>query len=175
MPAFNTAIGFVLVFAGCQIPWFFVGSAGFLLGDFIGVTFQPVEKSWDLFINDIKYGILASLASFLHQKTAVIIGGGLHCAFLIYNLPDFLGWKMNWFSWPYYVVAAIAGMVFVYYIKTYAILTISTFSGAVLIAQNTHLGSISPVFTLFTLIFLGIATQFILLRHYQPPLDESTT
>jgi hypothetical protein len=175
MPAFKTAIGFVLVFTGSQIPWFFVGSAGFLLGDFVGTTNQLIEKTWDLFINDLKYGVLTSLVSFLHKRSTVIIGGGLHCAFLVYNLPNFLGWKMDWFSWQYYVIAAIVGILFVYFINTLAIMTISTFSGALLVAQNSTLGTISPWVMLIMMIFLGITTQFILLRYYQPPQDESTS
>ncbi len=175
MPAFKVAIGFVLVFAGCQIPWFFVGSAGLLLGDYVGTNIQHIAKTWDLFINDLKFGLLASLVTFLHKRTAGIIGGGLHCAFLVYNLPAFLGWNMDWFSWQYYIIAAVIGILLIYYINILAIVTISTFSGAVLVAQNSTLGSISPSVTLVTLIVLGIATQFILLRHYQPTQDESIT
>lgn len=175
MPGFKIAIGFVLVFAGCQIPWFFVGAAGLLLGDFIALYVLHIEKTRDIFIHDLKYGILASLVTLIHKRTATIIAAGLHSAFLIRNLPMLLGWDMGWFSWQYYVIAAAIGILLVYFVKTYAIVTISSFSGAVLIAQNTGLGAITPWFTVLALIVLGVATQFILLRHYNPELDDPNT
>lgn len=175
MPGFNIAIGLVLLFAGSQIPWFFVGAAGLLLGDFIALNIQNIETTWEIFINDLKYGVLAALITFLHKRTGIIIAAGLHSAFLIRNLPRSFGWNMDWFSWQYYVIAAVIGILLVYFISTFAIVAISSFSGAVLVAQNSNLGTISPWFTILLLSILGIAAQFILLRHYNPEQDDPKT
>lgn len=175
MPGLKMAIGLILIFAGCQIPWFFVGAAGLLLGDFIALYVQNIEKTWDILVHDLKYGVLGSLVAFLHKRTATIIAGGLYSAFLVRNLPAYLGWNMDWFSWQHYVIAAAIGILLVYFVNTLAIVTISTFSGAVMVAQYSDLGAISPWFTLVSLIVLGIATQFILLRYYNPEQDNPTT
>lgn len=175
MPIFKVTIGLVLVFLGCHIPWFFVAAAGLLLGDYIGSEFLHLTQTWNLFVNDIKYGILAFLVSFIHKRFTSIIGGRLLCAFLILNLPQLIGWNMDWFSWHYFIAAILIGIVAVYIFDVFAMMVISTFTGAVLISQNSNLGTISPLFTLIMLIFLGIATQFILLRYYQPTRDESTS
>lgn len=175
MPGFKIAVGFMLIFMGCQIPWFFAGAAGLLLGDFIALYVQNIEKSWDIFINDLKYGVMASLVTLLYKKLGVIIAAGIHSAFLIRNLPLTLGWKMDWFSWQYYVIAAAIGILFVYFIHTYTIVGLSSFSGAVLIAQNANLGAIAPWFIVLVLVFIGLATQFILLRYYNPEQDEPKT
>ncbi|MBN1537754.1 MAG: hypothetical protein JW908_13535 [Anaerolineales bacterium] len=175
MPGFKIAVGLVLLFAGCQIPWFFSGVAGLLVGDFIGLYIQNIEDTWELFINDLKYGLLGALLSFLHRRTISILAGGLHGAFLIRNLPLFLDLNMEWFSWQYYVIAIAIGILLVYFLNTFAILVISSFSGAVLVSQNSEFGSVSPLFSLIILVFLGVATQFILLRHYNPSQDEPAT
>lgn len=175
MPIFKMTIGFVLLFAGCHISWFFVGAAGLLLGDYIGSELLHLTQTWNLFSNDIKYGILASLIAFLHKRITTIIGGGLHCAFLVYNLPIFFGANMDWFSWLYFVIAFIIGVALIYFFDVFSIIVISSLSGAILVTQNSNLGTISPLFTLITLLFLGVATQFILLRYNYPSRDESTS
>lgn len=175
MPIFKMTIGFVLVFAGCHIPWFFVGAAGLLLGDYIGSEFLHLTQTWNIFSNDIKYGILFSLAAFLHKRITTMIAGGLHCAFLVYYFPLFFGSNMDWFSWHYFILAFIIGIALVYFFDVFSIIVISTFSGAILVSQNSDLGTVSPIYTMITLLFLGVATQFVLLRYNYPTRGESAS
>lgn len=171
MDSLKIVVGFLLLLAGSQLYWFSVVVAGIIIGDYIELQSIKFLDQFASLSNSIKYSLLGVVFSITVKPFAVLATGFIMGGFLSYNLPDILGWKTDWFSWPYFVLAGILATLFLWFFYSFTMILITSFTGSIIIVESSALRSFNTEAMLVLFLFLGVATQFLLMNYSEPTLD----
>jgi hypothetical protein len=171
MDALLVIIGFIILTAGHQVNWMFVGSVGFVIGSFMVRQYRVVHTELESIIFSLTSGLLGSMLVVYLRKWIVILASMICGVYICYYLPVALGWNTAWISWPYLLLAALSSGLLVLVWGALPLILISTLMGTTLIIRHIHLTSVTPL-TLFTVLLLfGLITQW-LLWQYSVPVEE---
>jgi hypothetical protein len=171
MDSLKIVIGFILMLAGSQIYWLVIAVAGFIIGDYVEVQSIRFLDNLGALRESVKYSLLGVILSIAAKPVAILTAGFTLGGFLCFNLPDVLGWRTDWFGWPYFVLAGSIVALLMFFFYAYTMILVTSLSGAVIIIQNTNLASLTPEFMLLLFVVLGFASQFLLSNYNEPTLD----
>lgn len=171
MDSLKITIGFILMLAGSQIYWLVIALTGFIIGDYIEVQSIRFLDNLATLSESIKYSLLGVILSITAKPVASLATGFTLGGFLCFNLPDTLGWRTDWFDWPYFVLAGIIVVALMFFFYAYTMILVTSLSGAVIIIQNANLARLSTEFMLLLFTVLGFACQFLLSNYNEPTLD----
>ena len=110
----NLLVGAVLLTAGRQFFWLFVGCIGFAAG------LQYAPGLWDitspllLILLSIVTGIVGALLSVIFQKIAIGLAGFAGGGFMAVNLLRFLDLESETLFWLSYIVGGIIGAILLF-------------------------------------------------------------
>ena len=165
-------IGFILLVAGHQSSWLFVGGISFVLGSQIAEQLNFVHNEIERIIVAFTSAILGSLLVVYMKKLLIIlatfVSGGYVCMFL----PRTLGWDTTWINWIYVLAAAIASAVITLIWGSMPVILISSLVGATLVVEHLQFGSISPTGLFIVLFIFGLVTQWILWHYGKADTEE---
>ncbi len=157
----NLILGGVLLVAGRKLFWLFVGAAGFVTGIQLTSRVWHGNEGLAIIVGLVIGFIFALLAIFL-QRVAIGIAGFLSGAYILSALATMLG--MNT-SLVVYILGGVVGLMLVSYLFDWAIITLSSLAGALLItelfSQQRGIGGLAFVI----LLIAGVVIQGTTLRN----------
>ena len=163
-------VGIALLILGRKAFWLFVGGVGFVLGMTVATRVVRVEPYWIALGVAVIAGLLGALWALYMQQVAVGVAGFLVGGYLALNLVRTLGWDLErllsspYGPWLAFIVGGILCAVLVGVLFEWALIVLSSITGAYLIAQaiQVHPGTKALLFAVLAAI--GVVIQAILLR-----------
>lgn len=153
------AAGILLLFFGKKAFWMFVAIIGFLLGvefapQILGGQTQSVYLTVSLIV-----GLLGALLAILLQKFAVGLAGLVAGGYITYSLMQMAVLDVGQYQWMILVAGALLGAVLAGSMFDWAMILITSASGAVLIYQGANIDSAYAYIVFAGLVLLGIIVQ----------------
>jgi uncharacterized membrane protein len=154
----NLVIGIMLLLFGRELFWLFVGVAGFLIGIDLATRFFVGSDSTRLVIA-LAIGIVGAISAILFYKAAVAVAGFVVGGYLSLDLVRQLVAPARSFDWGPYVIGGILGAVMILLLLNWALIVLSSCSGASLIVHSMTPppGNLLVVYAL--LVVMGILVQ----------------
>jgi hypothetical protein len=160
-------IGTSMLFFGRRLFWLFVGAAGFIFGIHVARLLLHGRPEWATIALALAAGLLGALLAMFLQRFAIAAAG-----FVLggYVLPWFVGqkgWGTGHSYWIPVLIGGIAGLLLVSVLFDWALIILSSVSGAVLIIEPLHLhgGMPARLFLAALLIGVGVGVQAGLMRN----------
>ena len=129
-------LGIMLLMLGRKLFWLFSGAIAFVFGvEFLPLVFRglPQHIVW---IIALVLSIIAIILSFIVQKAGIGIAGFMAGGYVAMSIVNELGIAMPWLSpWVLFAVGGIIGAVLVLILFDWALIFLSSCSGAFLIVQ----------------------------------------
>lgn len=172
MQALFIVIGFLILFAGNQLSWLFVGAAGFLFGHYLAVEQKLARALLDTLIYSLAAGLLGILLFYYLKRFTLALAGFIAGVYVTTYLPGVLSWDLPWLKW---YIAIIIGLIFslaIFFSSPFPLIVASSLLGATLIAQYLNVSGITPTAMFFIFLAIGILAQFVLMQ-YSPISDSS--
>ena len=151
-------LGALLLLFGRKLFWLFVAAAGFLLGFTYAPEFLGIHSENGALIAGLVCGVAAGIIAVFIQKIAISVAGFAATGFLAMNYSESLFHLVGDVRWVVFVVAGIIGVLLVHWLFDWTLIVVSSFVGATLIAQGTHLQN--SYWLVVLLAALGIVIQY---------------
>jgi hypothetical protein len=171
MSVILVVIGFILLVAGHQGSWLYVGGVTFVIGSLLGEQLNIVRKELDMIIFSFTSGVLGALLVVYLRKIMVILAAFLSGGYICYFLPEALGWDTSWINWVIVLLVGLACAVMTLIWGALPLILVSTLLGATLIIQNMSIASVGPIGMFIVLAMFGLVAQWVL-WHYSKPDTE---
>lgn len=155
---FPILLGALLLFFGRKVFWLFVGAVAFMAVMTIAPRYVHHHESLVFYIA-FGVGVVAAGAGFFLQKIAIRLAGFLAGGFVFFNVwqkfasVDSLPW------WLPFVIGGILGAVLLSFLIEWALIVLSSVTGAFLILQNPNLSSNLYIGLIVILAVIGIVAQ----------------
>jgi hypothetical protein len=172
-------VGIGLLILGRKAFWLFVGGVGFVLGLYVATRIVPVSQGWLVLVLALVGGLLGALLAVVLQHIAVGLAGFVAGGYVAMNVVDMSGWEVGrrlpgaWENWLVFIVGGIIFAVLIGVLFEWALIILSSITGATLITQSLQLQAslLLPLFVV--LVATGILVQALLYRaersHPPPP------
>ena len=164
MDTLKILMGAVVLILGRKLYWLFVAVVGFVLGIALATRFLSAGPQWVILIIALAAGLLgALLAVFLQQATIAVAGliGGGYAGFILAGMA---GWDAGRLVWVPIIIGGILGVVLVVALFEWALIILSSLTGAGLIVEATHFRPPIAGLLFVALLIVGIAVQAGLMR-----------
>jgi hypothetical protein len=171
MSVILVVIGFILLVAGHQGSWLYVGGVTLLIGSLLADQLNIVRKEIDMIVFSFTSGVLGALLVVYLRKFMVVLAAFISGGYICYFLPEALGWDTSWINWVIVLLVGLACAVMTFIWGALPLILISTLLGATLIVQNMRIASVGPVGMFIVLTIFGLVAQW-LLWHYSKPDTE---
>jgi len=152
-------VGAVLLLAGRNLYWFFVGVTGFLAGFALASQYLTSQPAWMVFFIALLAGVFGSLLAVALQRLAVAIGGFLAGGYLALAFLNLFGWEAGGLTWLAFLLGGIIAAALVAAAFDWAIILLSSLIGATLVLRPFDLGQLLSGLAFVALLVIGIAVQ----------------
>jgi hypothetical protein len=157
------ALGIALLCAGRRLFWLFVGAAGFFAGmQLAGPIFKPRDPAVVLAIALVA-GVIGAVLALVLQKLAIGLAGFAVGAYVVGVLVRGAGMQQSWI-WIASLAGGIVGAILVLAVFDWALIALSSLSGAVLLSEALRLRGGTGGLVVLALAVAGILIQSRLLR-----------
>ncbi len=150
--------GLLLIF-GRKLFWLFVAIVGFLIGMMYIPELLPGQPDQVILTISLIAGLLGALLSVLLQKLAVGLAGFAAGAYISYYLLQHLTLNVGDFQWLAILAGALIGAVLAGSMYDWALILITSASGAVAIAQHLPISMPISAVIVIGLFIAGIVAQ----------------
>lgn len=155
----NLCIGLFLIFIGRRLFWLFVACVGFTVGYHVAHNVLAVQSPVLILAASILSGLAGAVIAIFFQKTAILIAGFSAGGYFTLSLCSrFFNWPGPW-VWLLVIIGGIAGAVILFFIFDWALIFLSSLTGATLIVQTTALNPWVDTALFLVLFSVGIAFQ----------------
>ena len=155
----NILIGLILLFAGRRLFWLFVACVGFASGYHYAQQIWAIHSPVLLLMLSIATGAVGAIIAILFQKAAIVIAGFAAGGYIVMTLFDTIAGLSSQMVWLPYVLGGIIGAIILFFIFDWALIFLSTFTGATLIAQIAPFNPWIEIALFLVLVIGGIAIQ----------------
>ena len=132
----NILIGLVLLFAGRRLFWLFLACVGFASGYHYAQQIWAIHSPVPVMILAIAVGALGAIIAILFQKAAIVLAGFAAGGYIVLIVLDqFAGFRAPT-VWLPYIIGGIIGAIFMFLVFDWALIFLSTLTGATLIVQR---------------------------------------
>lgn len=160
--------GIVLLTLGRKLFWLFVGVAGFVFGFGFATQFLSGQPDWIVLVVALVAGLVGVLLALFLQRLAVGVAGFIAGGYILINLLNALGWQTGQLAWLPFVIGGIIGAVLVLILFDWALIILSSLTGATLIVQTLHFGSLIMALAFIVLLVVGIMIQASMMAQQEP-------
>ena len=158
-------IGIALLLLGRKLFWLFVAAVGFIVAMDLVVRFFPDSATLVAVVAGLAAGVIGALLAIFLQQVAVGVAGFLAGGYIVLALLDVFGLgEMTILAWVLAFVGAIAGLVLTLALLDWALIALSSLSGAGVIAQSIDLSRPLTVLVFVVALAVGIVVQARILR-----------
>jgi hypothetical protein len=151
------AVGLALAFFGRQLFWLFVGGIGFAAGMSFASGVVEGQSDWVTLLIAIAAGIVGALLAIFLQRFAIGLGGFVAGGYATLNLLSRSG-EGQW-GWIAFILGGILGALLVIFLFDWALIFLSSVTGALLVADSLKLEPQTAWITFLGLTVAGIAVQ----------------
>ena len=155
----NILIGLVLLFAGRRLFWLFVACVGFASGYHYAQQIWAVHSPVLVLILAIAMGAVGAIIAILFQKAAIVIAGFAAGGYIVLILFDQFVGLPSQMVWMPYMIGGVIGAVILFLVFDWALIFLSTLTGASLIVQIAALNLWVEVALFFALVIAGTVFQ----------------
>jgi hypothetical protein len=157
-------IGIALLLLGRKIFWLFVAGMGFVVAmDLVTRLFvgpQAEALTPIALVAGLVAGVIGALLAILLQRVAVGVVGFLAGGYVVLSFLEIIGaGEMAALSWVLAFVGGIIGLVLALALLEWALVVLSSLSGAGLIAQSAGLNRPLVVLVFVIALIVGIVVQ----------------
>jgi hypothetical protein len=162
-------IGIVLLLVGRKLFWLFVAAMGFVVAMDLMVRLFPGPEAGAVtlvaLVAGLVAGVIGALLAIFLQQVAVGVAGFLAGGYIVLNLLDVFGLgEMTVLAWVLALVGAVVGLIIALALLEWALIVLSSLSGAGLIAQSMDLSRPVAVLVFVVALVVGIVVQARMLR-----------
>ena len=158
MKAIYLLIGIGLLTLGRRLFWLFVGSVGFIAGFTYAQEVLAIQSTLVTVLIAIGAGVIGALVSIFMQGFAIGVAGFLAGTYILYVILSFFGLQTN-ALWLVYIIGGAAGTVCMFMIFDWALIVISSLTGAAFIVDTIQLNVPLEVIIFVVLVIAGIVFQ----------------
>jgi len=153
------AAGILLLILGRKLFWLFVAVVGFLVGITFAPQLLPTQPQSVILTVALIAGLLGALLAVLLQKFAVGLAGLAAGGYITYYLLQFTAVNAGQYQWLAILAGAIIGAVLAGSMFDWALILLTSASGAVLISQGINLDTSIAYIILIGLFVVGVIVQ----------------
>ena len=129
-------VGIALLLLGRKLFWLFVGGIGFIVAMDLTLRLLPQSAPLVAIVVGLLVGVIGALLAVFIQEAAVGVAGFLAGGAIVLSLIDLLGMgEMTVLAWVLVVVGAVIGLALTLALLEWALIVLSSLSGAGLVAQ----------------------------------------
>ncbi|RPI22892.1 MAG: TMEM198/TM7SF3 family protein [Chloroflexota bacterium] len=174
MAVLNILVGILLLLLGRRLFWLFVGALGFITGLNLATQFLQGQPQWVIIVVALVAGLLGAVIAIVFQRVAVAIAGFLAGGNFVWYALSILQVDLGDLSWLAYIVGGIIGAVLLFVLFDWALIILSSLTGAGLIAQAVPADDTARVVLFAVLTIIGIIVQAGLARRYPDEMPRRT-
>lgn len=152
------AVGAVLLLFGRKLFWLFVAVMGFLLGLQFGAQVMVGASQWVVLAVAIGIGLLGAVLAIVLQKVAVVLAGAAAGGLWALHLAEQAGLASP-LPLVAFVVAAILAAILAALLFEWALIILSSLTGASLVVQAVTLTAGAETVLWIVLLVVGIVVQ----------------
>jgi hypothetical protein len=152
-------IGVLLLLLGRKVFWLFVAGMGFVVAADVATRLVQVQTDWLVLAIALAAGAVGALLAVFVQKFAVGAVGFLTGGYMVFGLLNLLDPQMGVAAWLFVFLGGIVGAVLALLLLDWALILLSSLSGAALVVRPLDLGqALSPV-AFLGLLLVGFMVQ----------------
>ena len=152
-------IGLILVFLGRRVYLISIGILGFLGGLYLFTSFLGTAHDWRSLLFALLFGTVGSLLAFALHKAAWIFGGFCGGGVLLLYFSDATGISPVGSPVLLFLLGGVAGAMAFLLLRDWALIVVTTLTGAVLITYQSRLGGPAGQALFVGLLLLGMFIQ----------------
>lgn len=169
-PIAAIVVGLLLLFFGRKLFWLFVGATGFVVGLEIAATLFPQQGDLGVIIGLI-LGLIGAVAAIFVQKIAIGIAGFLAGGYFLMTFSRAWELQTHDAAWIAFIVGGIIGTLLMYIVFHWALIILSSISGAHLIIHPFALKHELAAIAFVVIAMIGILAQGKMLGSSRPPAE----
>jgi hypothetical protein len=159
MVVFEILLGIALLVAGNRLFWLFVGAMGFLLGLFLaGLVFKN-QPEWVIIVASLVLGLIGAGLARSFQQLMLVLAGFVAGGYIISSLLTTFHFNIPVNPQILFVFCGLIGAALVTSLFEWAVIVLSSISGASLVANNLNLSLQTTAILALVLMVIGIAIQ----------------
>lgn len=151
--------GVILLLAGRQLFWLFVGGAGFFGGWQAAHLYSADLSQMTALVVAVGAGLTGVLLAIFFQAMSVIIAGFISGAYFAYSIPNIFGYEPLAAYGVVVLIGGVTGGVLAALFLNWALALFSSLIGAALIAQSLPVNFLVRGVIFVILLSIGVATQ----------------
>jgi hypothetical protein len=155
---FPIVLGVLLLFLGRKVFWLFVGGVAFLAVMTIVPQYIKHHESMVFYVA-LGVGSLAAAAGWFFQKIALRLAGFVAGGYVFFSLWEKYATTDSLPSWLPFVLGGVLGAVLLSFLFEWALIVLSSATGAFLISQQFHLETNINIGLMIVLAVVGIVVQ----------------
>jgi len=155
----NILIGLILLFAGRSLFWLFVACVGFASGYHYAQQIGAIHSPILVLALAIGVGAVGAIIAILFQKAAIVITGFAAGGYIVLILFDQFAGLPSQMVWLPYIIGGVLGAVVLFFVFDWALIVLSTMTGATLIVQMVTFNPWFEITIFLTLVIAGMAIQ----------------
>lgn len=152
-------VGLGALLAGRQLFWLFVGAMGFVLGLHLATGALAGSPEWMIVLVGVVLGIVGALLAVFFQMIAVGVSGFLAGAYIWLAALRVLERGDGTLVGVGALVAGVLGAILALLLLDWALIVLSSLTGAALLIGLTHLGPVLTGTLFVALVVLGLVVQ----------------
>jgi len=156
---FRILVGGALLFLGRQLYWLFVAGIGFAATADLVIRLTPIESTVLVLVIALGAGLIGALLALFLQKFAVGLAGFLAGGYVLLALLDLIGLQQGALSWILAVIGGALGVVLILALFEWALIILSSLTGAGMIAQTIDLNQPLTAVLFVGMVIVGIVAQ----------------
>ncbi|UCD77755.1 MAG: DUF4203 domain-containing protein [Desulfobacterales bacterium] len=155
----NILIGILVLTFGRKLFWLFVGCLGFAVGFHYAPYVWQVQSNLFLLILATITGIVGAVLALFFQKIAIALAGFAGGGYIALNLLNLLGLRLEQIIWLPFLIGGIIGALLLFFIFDWALIFVSSLTGATMIIQAAKLSPVVELIVYFALVIAGVVIQ----------------
>jgi hypothetical protein len=159
MVVFEIVLGIALLAAGARLFWLFVGAMGFILGLFLaGLVFNS-QPEWVVIVASLVLGLIGAGLARAFQQLMLVLAGFVAGGYIISSMITMFHFNIPVNPQILFVLCGLIGAALVTSLFEWAVIVLSSISGATLVAVNRGLSQQTTAILVLVLMVIGIAIQ----------------
>jgi signal transduction histidine kinase len=173
MDILRVLVGVAMLTLGQKLFWLFVGGIGFVYGIHIAAEFFYGQPAWIVIVIALLAGLLGSLIALFLQNVAVWLAGLSAGSYFLVTLLNVFGWNDSRLYWLSFLVGGIIGAVLMAAVFDWALIILSSMTGALLITQSIQFTPQITALSFSVLFIVGLIVQASLMIKEEPEPTSS--
>jgi len=155
----NILIGLILLFAGRRLFWLFVACVGFASGYHYAQHIWAIHSPVLVLILSIAAGAVGAIIAIFFQKVAIVVAGFAAGGYVVLSLFNQFAELPAQMVWLPYIIGGIIGAVILFFVFDWALIFLSTLTGATLIVQMAAFKPWVEITLFLALVIVGTVFQ----------------